>query len=241
MNTLRILLNILFLAFLVSSLQAQPPDLKAILEKNKKSYFDKINQFNEENKKLEPNKKYVVLFGDSLTQGFNTEQYFKGKPVLNRGISGDTIGTVQDDYRGLLKRLDSSCFNCQPSHIFILIGVNDINDGRPIDELINGYKELLERIKLGSPNTKIFVQSALPARDKYAKLNEKIIEYNNKLKKLADEMKVEYIDLYSLMKDEKGELKAEFTGDGIHIKEPAYQIWKKEILKRVDVSIIQDK
>ena len=48
-------------------------------------------------------------------------------------------------------------------------------------------------------------------------------------------MKVEYIDLHSLMKDEKGELKAEFTGDGIHIKEPAYQIWKKEILKRVDL------
>jgi lysophospholipase L1-like esterase len=234
MNTLKILLNILFFIFLVSSTVAQPPDLKTILEKNKKSYLDKINQFDEENKKLEPNKKYVVLLGNSLTQGFNIEQYFKGKPVLNRGISGDTIGTVQDDYRGLLKRLDSSCFNCQPSHIFILIGVNDINDGRPIDELIQGYKELLEKIKQGCPDTKIFVQSALPARDKYAKLNDKIIDYNNKLKKLAEEMKVEYIDLHSLMKDEKGELKAEFTGDGIHIKEPAYQIWKKEILKRVD-------
>lgn len=234
MNTIKIKLCVFFFVILGISIMAQQPDLKAILEKQKKHHFDRIEQFKEENKKLEPNKKYVVLLGDSLTEGFDVNKYFEGKPVLNRGIISDTIGVVKNDHRGLLKRLDSSCYNCQPSHIFILIGVNDINDGVPIAELIIGYKQLVEEIKLGCPGTKIFIQSALPARDKYAKLNEKILEYNGKLKNLAEKLNVAYVDLHSLMKDEKGELKAEFTRDGIHLKDPAYQVWKKEILKRIE-------
>jgi len=234
MNTIKIILCVFFFAILGISIMAQQPDLKAILEKQKKHHFDRIEQFKEENKKLEPNKKYVVLLGDSLTEGFDVNKYFEGKPVLNRGIISDTIGVVKDDYRGLLKRLDSSCYNCQPSHIFILIGVNDINDGVPIAELIIGYKQLVEEIKLGCPDAKIFIQSALPARDRYAKLNEKILKYNGELKNLAEKLNVEYVDLHSLMKDEKGELKAEFTKDGIHLSEPAYQIWKEEILKLID-------
>ncbi len=234
MNTLKIVIGVLFFIILVVSIFAQKPDLKAILEKQKKHHFDRIDEFKKENEQLDPNKKYVVLLGDSLTEGFNTKKFFEGLPVLNRGIISDTIGTVKDDHRGLLKRLDSSCFDCQPSHIFILIGVNDINDGIPIDELIAGYKELIEKIKEGCPDTKIFIQSALPARGKYAELNEKILDYNAKLQKIAQEMDVDYVNLHPLMKDENGELKAEFTKDGVHINDSAYEIWKSEILKLID-------
>jgi hypothetical protein len=31
------------------------------------------------------------------------------------------------------------------------------------------------------------------------------------------------------MADEKGELKAEFTGDGLHLTPAAYEVWKGEI------------
>jgi lysophospholipase L1-like esterase len=33
------------------------------------------------------------------------------------------------------------------------------------------------------------------------------------------------------MRDSEGQLKAEFTNDGLHLTEPAYQIWKREVLK----------
>jgi lysophospholipase L1-like esterase len=31
------------------------------------------------------------------------------------------------------------------------------------------------------------------------------------------------------MKDEKGELKKEFTADGLHLKPEGYEVWKKQV------------
>jgi len=54
-------------------------------------------------------------------------------------------------------------------------------------------------------------------------------DFNERLQKLANEFGYEYVDLHSKMVDDKGELKEEFTADGLHLKEPAYRIWKAEI------------
>jgi lysophospholipase L1-like esterase len=34
-----------------------------------------------------------------------------------------------------------------------------------------------------------------------------------------------------LLADERGELQAEFTEDGLHLKAPAYQLWRNEIVR----------
>ena len=44
-------------------------------------------------------------------------------------------------------------------------------------------------------------------------------------------MWVHYLDLHPLFVNEQGELKAAFTADGIHLTEPAYDIWTQEIDK----------
>ena len=50
-------------------------------------------------------------------------------------------------------------------------------------------------------------------------------------RKLAAEFGCDYLDLHKLMLDEKGELKAEFTPEGLHLTEAAYLVWRAEILK----------
>jgi lysophospholipase L1-like esterase len=35
------------------------------------------------------------------------------------------------------------------------------------------------------------------------------------------------------MTDDKGELKKEFTADGLHLKDPGYKIWKAEIERKL--------
>jgi lysophospholipase L1-like esterase len=49
------------------------------------------------------------------------------------------------------------------------------------------------------------------------------------LKKLADEFGYDYLDVHSLLADDKGELKAEYTGDGLHLNAEAYEIWLAEV------------
>lgn len=190
---------------------------------------NRVKAFKEQNENLQN----VVLLGDSITEGFEIAKYFPGRRILNRGIGADVIGNAMpaDDPRGVLQRLDVSVFDCAATDVFILIGINDLNSGRTVDSMEEGYRELLKRLREKQPALKIHVQSVLPTRGAHAKQNAPVVAFNEKLKKLAEEFKCDWIDLHALMRDDKGELKADFTNDGLHLTEPAYRIWRGEILK----------
>jgi lysophospholipase L1-like esterase len=175
----------------------------------------------------------VVLLGDSITEGFEVSKYFAGRRVINRGIGADVIGNdmAKDDPRGVLQRLDNSVFDCAPTDVFILIGINDLNSGHTVAQMTAGYRELLQRIRAERPKLRLYVQSVFPTRGNYAKRNAEIVEFNGHLKQLAAEFNCQYLDLHPLMCDANGELKAEWTKDGLHPTDPAYLVWRAEILK----------
>lgn len=193
---------------------------------------NRVKAFNEQNEHL----KNVVLLGDSITEGFETAKYFPGRRILNRGIGADVIGNSMpsDDPRGVLQRLDNSVFDCAATDVFILIGINDLNTGRTIDVMEAGYRELLKRLRARGPELKIHVQSVLPTRGAHAKQNAPVKAFNDKLRKLAEEFKCNWIDLHALMRGENGELRAEFTNDGLHLTDPAYRAWRSEILRALN-------
>jgi lysophospholipase L1-like esterase len=174
----------------------------------------------------------VVLLGDSITEGFEVPKYFPGRRILNRGIGADVIGNNMpaDDPRGVLQRLDNSVFDCAATDLFVLIGINDLNSGRSLDSMEEGYRELLKRIRAKRPDLRIVVQSLLPTRGAYAQQNGPVVQFNERLKKLAPQYGCSFLDLHSLMRDAEGQLKAEFTGDGLHLTELAYRVWRRQVL-----------
>jgi lysophospholipase L1-like esterase len=193
---------------------------------------NRVKSFNEQNEAW----RHVVLLGDSITEGFEVGKYFPGRRVLNRGIGADVIGNEMpsDDPRGVLQRLDNSVFDCAATDLFILIGINDLNTGRTVDTMEKGYRELLGKLKERRPDLRIHVQTVLPTRGAHAKQNEPVRQFNERLKKLAEEFKCRLIDLHTLMRDDQGELKAEFTNDGLHLTQAAYRLWKTEVLKAMN-------
>jgi lysophospholipase L1-like esterase len=149
------------------------------------------------------------------------------KNAKNRGIPGDLTF-------GVLERLDE-VINGKPAKVFILIGINDIARKIPDSLTINNYKKMVQRIKSGSPKTKIYLQSLFPTNDSFNKLpdhykNEKVILLNTALKYLAGIEKIHYIDLYSGFIDNEKKLKKEYTFDGVHLTAKGYAKWA-EILK----------
>ncbi|MCC6491834.1 MAG: hypothetical protein IT424_02315 [Pirellulales bacterium] len=206
----------------------QQPAPAADLRPLFRMHFDnRLRSFREQNAVY----RNVVLLGDSITEGFDVELYFPGRRVLNRGIGGDVIGNglPQDDHRGLLRRLDESVFDCAATDVFLMIGINDLGDGRTPETMAEGYREILKEIKAQAPRARVHVQSVLPTRDKYAKHNEAVRDFNERIKKLAGEFGYDYLDVHRLMVDDKGELKAEYASDGLHLNEIAYRQWQAEI------------
>ncbi len=203
---------------------APAPDLRALFQMH---YANRVRAFEEQNLMLQN----VVLVGDSITEGFDVTKYFPGRRVLNRGIGADVIGNAlpADDKRGLVKRLDESIFDCSATDVFILIGINDLGDGRTPEVMEAGYRELLRRVKERAPAVRVHVQSVLPTRGAYARHNPAVNDFNRRLKKLAKEFGYDYVDLHAMMADDAGELKQEFTSDGLHINADAYQIWQGEV------------
>jgi lysophospholipase L1-like esterase len=196
----------------------------------KQHWVDLVKDFREQNKKGYPEKN-VVLLGDSITEGFKVDKYFPDRHVLNRGIGADIIGNKlpESDHRGILRRMDESVFDCNPSDVFLLIGINDLGMGHKPADIEAGDREILEQIKKKAPAVHVHIESLLPTRDNYAKHNANVNDSNNRLQKLAKEFDYDYVDLHSKMTDDKGELKKEFTPEGLHLKEGAYKVWQAEI------------
>lgn len=206
--------------------QEKPVDWGALF---KIHYENRVRSFREQNLVF----RNVVLLGDSITEGFEVTRYFPGRRVLNRGIGADVIGNAMpaDDHRGVLRRLDCSVFECAATDVFLMIGINDLNSGRTVDTMEAGYREILRQIKERAPGVRVHVESVLPTRGAFAKHNAPVKDFNSRLRRLAGEFGYPYVDLHAQFIDQAGELRAEYTNDGLHLTEPGYQVWRVEIEK----------
>ena len=112
----------------------------------------KVNDFKEYNKYVK--KGGIVFVGDSLTDNYNVYEYYKGLEVYNRGIGGDTT-------EGLLRRMDESIFDLEPSKIVLLIGINDfelVKDSTP-NTIYQNILKIIALIKERLPETEIILES----------------------------------------------------------------------------------
>lgn len=173
----------------------------------------------------------IIFLGNSITEAGKWDIYFPSQKPINRGIGGDNT-------EGMLARVHE-IIAAKPSKLFIMVGVNDISLQRSNEVIIRQVKMLLRQIKAGSPQTKIYVQSALPICDEkltYKRLKGKEIQienYNTLLKSLCNEMDILYIDIYSLLLEKPLTLNKKYTSDGLHINDEAYAIWADALRKYV--------
>jgi lysophospholipase L1-like esterase len=186
-------------------------------------YRDKITHFDT----LHNSESGIIFLGDSLTDLCEWAEVFQNARIKNRGICGDTTD-------GVLKRLDN-IIESRPQELFIMIGINDLNQGEKIANIVNNYRLILEHFKHQIPETKVFVQSLLPISTKFRrnKINNEIIELNGHIKELAKDLSFQYIDLFSAFLDKKNELDEQYTSDGLHLNGKGYLVWKEIIEKYV--------
>jgi len=83
-----------------------------------------LKRFQQENSELMLAKAHehrVVFMGNSITEGWLSirPEFFKNKPYINRGISGQT--TPQ-----MLVRFRQDVIHLKPSTVVLLAGINDI-------------------------------------------------------------------------------------------------------------------
>lgn len=184
----------------------------------------------------------TVFVGSSLMEMFPIEQWAKelGKEapiVYNRGVGGYKT-------TDLLPILDICVFELEPSKIFINIGTNDLSDASiSLEEVMDNYDRIITQIEERLPATKIYMMAYYPVNYEAAaedmkpclqiRSNEKICLANEKVKELAAQHGQRYIDVNAPLKDENGNLKAEYTIEGMHIKPEGYRAIFADVMRYV--------
>ena len=145
---------------------------------------------------MEEKKRTIVMFGDSLTDYFPMEKLKDiDAQFINSGVAGDTIAEMG-------ARLAYDVFPYKPDIIIMQGGANDF-----LMSLYPGARVLAERlirlarrIRQQLPDTKIYIESMYPAYT------------------------FEYVDVFDKLIGEDGQLSREYTVDGIHLQENAYDV-----------------
>jgi len=164
----------------------------------------------------------VVFLGDSITEAWDLSVFFKGKPYVNRGISGQTTPQI-------LLRFRQDVIVLNPDIVVILAGTNDIAENTGPTSLGAIEDNLKSMAELAQKNgVRPILASVLPASVYPWRLDirpiEKILALNQWMKEYATREGIGFLDYYSSMVNDQHGLKADFTGDGVHPNQAGYTI-----------------
>lgn len=191
---------------------------------------DNTNFTNPYEVKFDANDNFLFL-GDSITELYPLEEYYDNLPVVNSGISGNKTTDILNDMK-------TRVYQYNPTKVFLLIGTNDLNstDEDIVDVTFDNIKEIINEIKENRSDATIYVESVYPVNSVIEnnvvtnRTNKKVKELNKKLSNYCDEEICEYINLYDDLIDEEGNLKTEYTEDGLHLNSLGYVVITRELL-----------
>ena len=217
------------------------------LHLNEAGYYiwcKEIAKYINPDKQLNPNDLYpidgddIVLVGNQLIGGPEWHELFDNANVKSRNSWTDVV----DGLPALAKTVAKKA----PKQIVLLPSYNgkNLEKGHNLsgkfeaDSIVAYTEQAIKNIKETSPNTEIVLQSLIPVNSTYEKYADfkgtakKAKAANKKLQKLAKKYKIHWVDVYTTMVDEKGDLKAEYTNDGFKLMGKGYSAWA-EALKAV--------
>lgn len=203
---------------------------KVIQERMRQEKAEKVERF----RRLNPYVKrgQIVFAGSSLMEQFPIYEFLQDfdlpYTIYNRGVGGFTTAEM-------MPVLKETVYDLAPGYLFLNIGTNDLNGPDDSQEaLIARYDSILNAIEENVPGIRIFLLAYYPVNPEAAgnpwmeqvlrfRTNERICAANEAVKHLAEKHHAVFLDLNAGITDENGNLKAEYTIEGMHMYANGYK------------------
>ena len=177
----------------------------------------------------------IIFIGDSIVEYYPLQELLgTTKTIVNRGIRGYQTGLLLDN-------LDAHLYGDAVDQIVLLIGTNDIGKDVPMSQALKNLESVIQSISRDYPLSQIKLVSILPVHQGeeykqtvYIRTNEKIKAWNQAYQELAFAyMQVEYVSVFEELLDQEGQLKSDYTTDGLHLSVSGYQALSETLKTRL--------
>lgn len=172
----------------------------------------------------------ALFIGDSRTVGLAEYGRIRGATFF--ATTGMSVYNIDDEQVPMAggKKTDFRTLLQENTYgkIYVMLGINELGYDR--DETIAAYEQLLLRIRREQPNAVIILQANLHVTAQRSEEddvfnNEGINDFNSRVRELADNKTIFYLDVNELFDDEDGNLNADYTFDQTHILGKYYGRW----------------
>ena len=167
----------------------------------------------------------AAFVGDSRTDGF---LIYSGIGLSIFKLEEKKALTIDGKEYTLMEALALQ----QYGKVYLSLGVNEL--GYYDDQgFYDSYCKAIDDIRRIQPHAVIYIQNLIPLNEEVIAqttkrtylTNEHLRVYNDLIKKAAQEKQVAYLDLYSEFVNENGELPAEASKDGVHLRSDWCKQW----------------
>lgn len=172
------------------------------------------------------NKIYFV--GDSTTLHFSKAGIDKSHIFVPENLTLTLTSNINSVIVGNNLTIAQSIKQANAQIVVITLGVNGADNFTEL-KYKTYYSKLIIDIKENSPSTNIIVQSVFPVSKEFSETNNGISNsgidrLNEWAKDIAVEYGLKYLDTQSILKDEFGAQKQEYSvHDGVHMNKEAYE------------------
>lgn len=191
---------------------------------------DKVERFRHLNRFVK--KGQIVFAGSSLMEQFPIYEFLQDfdlpYTIYNRGVGGFTTTEM-------MPVLKECVYDLAPKYLFLNIGTNDLNGPDYSEEaLIGRYDAILNAIEENVPGVQVFLLAYYPVNPEVAnhpwakqvfqhRTNARINAASEAVRALAEKHNARFLNLNAGITDEKGNLKAEYTIEGMHMYADGYK------------------
>lgn len=199
-------------------------------ERMRQEKAEKVERFRHLNPYVK--RRQIVFAGSSLMEQFPIYEFLQDfdlpYTIYNRGVGGFTTAEME-------AALKECVLDLEPRYLFLNIGTNDLNGPDYAEEaLLERYERILNAIEEQVPGIRIFLLAFYPVNPEASdnpwakqvfqyRTNERIHAASQGVKGLAEKHGAVFLDLNAGITDEKGNLKAQYTVEGIHMYANGYK------------------
>lgn len=177
----------------------------------------------------------AVLIGDSRTEGMRLYSGLKAADyICYKGLTVKTVVEnepviqAEGEKVGVLQALAEK----QYKKVYLCLGLNEL--GYPTDQgFVDYYTQVVDKLIELQPDADIYLQAVLPVNTEVCRQanqpsyveNQRVAAFNTIIADIAEEKQLCFVDVREALVDENGELPAELTSDGVHMRKDGYVAW----------------